>query len=366
MTKRLAIFAATSGHSGVDRNLGNLIPALAARGVQVDVLHIRNHGPHIDPLPANVRIVELGTAHVNTSLFALIRYLRRERPDTLLADKDKVNRLALWARFLAGAPARVVVRLGINISQNLATRGAWTRWAQRTSIRLFYRWADAIIVPSEGVAVDLAILARLPRERIDVLPNPVVTPGLLALAAKPAGDPWLDEVRVPVILGVGELSSRKDFETLVRAFALVRRERPCRLVIVGRGRQRDNLLALAADLGIADDVALPGFVANPYAYMHRASVFVLSSRIEGFGNVLVEALAAGAPVVSTDCPSGPNEILDGGRYGILVPVGNAETMARAIIETLDHPPAPEQRRIAAERFSVDISAHRYLEVLALQ
>jgi glycosyltransferase involved in cell wall biosynthesis len=363
MTKRLAILAATSGHSGVDRNLGNLIPALAARGVQVDVLRIRNHGPHIDPVPANVRIVELGTAHVNTSLPALVRYLRRERPDALLADKDKVNRLALWARRLARVPTRVAVRLGINVSQNLATRDVLTRCVQKLSMRLFYRWADAIVVPSEGVAADLAMLARLPRERISVLPNPVVTPELLARAKERVDDPWFSQGQPPVILGVGELSARKDFETLVRAFALVRRERPCRLVIVGRGRQRDSLLALATDLGVTDDVALPGFVTNPYAYMHRAGVFVLSSRIEGFGNVLVEALAAGAPVVSTDCPSGPSEILDGGRYGKLVLVGDALAMARAISETLDSPPALEQRREAACRYSVEYSVIRYLDVL---
>jgi glycosyltransferase involved in cell wall biosynthesis len=349
----------------VDRNLGNLIPALAARGIKIDVLHIHHHGPHINPIPANVRIVELGTAHVNTSLLALLRYLKREQPDVLLADKDKVNRLALWARFLARVPTRVAVRLGINVSQNLATRSVWTRWSQRLSIRLFYRWADVIVVPSEGVAVDLASLAKLPRERISVLPNPVVTPELLARSAEPTGDPWLDAADLPVILGVGELSSRKDFETLIRAFALVRRVRPCRLVIVGRGRQRDDLLALATELGVAESVKLPGFVDNPFAYMHRASVFVLSSRIEGFGNVLVEALAAGAPVVSTDCPSGPREILDNGRYGKLVPVGDAEAMARAIAETLNRPLAPELRRAAADRYAVDNSAHRYLEALGL-
>jgi glycosyltransferase involved in cell wall biosynthesis len=365
MSRRLAILAATSGHSGVDRNLGNLIPAFAARGVAVDVLRIRNHGPYLEHPPAGVRLVELGTAHVNTSLPALMRYLRREQPDALLADKDKVNRLALWARRLTGVHTRVAVRLGINVSQNLETRGALQRWTQRTSIRRFYRWADAIVVPSEGVAADLAQLGRLPRERITVLPNPVVTPELLARAAQPAGHPWLDETSLPVVLGVGELSERKDFETLLRAFALVRRERPCRLVIVGRGRERERLLALAANLGVADDVALPGFVRNPFAYMHRAAVFVLSSRFEGFGNVLVEALAAGAPVVSTDCPSGPSEILGGGRYGKLVPIGGVAAMARAIAATLDHPPSPALRREAIERYLVEVSAGRYLETLGL-
>jgi len=363
---RLAILAATSGHSGVDRNLKNLIPAMAAMGVRIDLLRIRHHGPYLEPLPIGVQIVDLGTSHVNTSLFALMRYLRRQRPDALLADKDKVNRLALWARRLARVPTRIAVRLGINVSQNLATRGAFDRWIQRTSIRLFYGWADAIIVPSEGVAADLAALGRLPRERIHVLPNPVVTPELFARAQEPVDHPWLAAGQPPVILGVGELSTRKDFATLVRAFARVRHQRPCRLIILGRGRQHDTLLKLAADLGVAADMELPGFVANPYAYMQRAAVFVLSSRIEGFGNVLVEALAAGAPVIATDCPSGPAEILGHGQFGLLVPVGNAEAMAAAIVETLNRPIAEGRRREAIEPFRAETGARRYLETLQIE
>lgn len=361
----LAVLAATSGHSGVDRNLGNLVPAIAARGLCVDLLHVRNHGPHLDPVPDGVRVVDLGTAHVNTSLPSLMRYLRRERPEALLADKDKVNRLALWARRLTGVPTRVAVRLGTHVSQNLAARGTLERVVQRTSIRLFYPWADAIIVPSEGVADDLAAIGGFPRARVRVLPNPVVTPALLAFAEEAVDHPWLAAGAPPVVLGVGELSARKDFATLLRAFAKVRGEHPCRLLILGRGRERDALLALAAELGVAQDVALPGFVANPYAFMRRAAVFVLSSRVEGFGNVLVEALAAGATVVATDCPSGPAEILGGGRYGALVPVGDADAMAAAITEAIRRPVAAELRREAARRFTVETSVDEYLATLGL-
>jgi len=362
---RLTILAATSGHSGVDRNLKNLIPAIAAQGVQIDLLRIRNHGPYLDPLPAGVRVIELGTSHVNTSLFALVRYLRREQPQVLLADKDKVNRLALWARRLAGVSTTVAVRLGINVSQNLATRGVIDRCLQRFSIRTFYPWADAIIVPSAGVADDLASLGRLPRDRIHVLPNPVVTPQLLAKAQASLEHPWFAPGQPPVILGVGELSTRKDFATLVRAFAHVRSARACRLVILGRGRREAALRQLAQDLGVETDVNLGGFVENPYTYMHRAAVFVLSSRIEGFGNVLVEALAAGAPVVATNCPSGPGEILDDGRFGALVPVGDVQAMAAAITQTLDRPISVSLRQAAIEPYRADVSARRYLSVLKL-
>jgi len=363
--KRLAIFAATSGHSGVDRNLKNLIPAIAEQGVQVDLLHVENHGPHLTAPPPGVRVVELGSAHVNTSLFPLLRYLRQECPDAILSDKDKVNRLTLWARRLARVPTKVGVRLGITISRNLTSRNALQRRIQLTSMRYFYPWADAIIVPSRGVAEDMARLTGLPLARIQVLPNPVVTPRLDALARERPPHPWLREKTVPVILGSGELSARKDFATLLRAYAQLRRRRPCRLIILGRGRQKERLLSLARELGVEQDFALPGFVDNPYAWMHRADLFVLSSRLEGFGNVLAEALAMGTPVVSTDCPSGPEEILEGGRHGPLVPIGDHAALADAMENVLNSPPAPHRLQAAVQPYRSDISATRYLQALGL-
>jgi glycosyltransferase involved in cell wall biosynthesis len=360
---RLAILAATSGHSGVDRNLRNLVPVFAARGVAVDILHIEGHGPHFEQVPEHVRVIELGTAHVNTSLAAVVRYLRRERPDALLADKDKVNRLALAARALARTPTRVGVRLGIHVSTNLADRGWWERTVQTFSIRHFYPRADTIIVPSDGVADDLAALGRLARERIQVIPNPVVTPQLAALAEQKADHPWFDDADRPVILGLGELSARKDFETLIRAFAIVRRTRPCRLLIAGRGRRQESLRQLADELGVGADIAVPGFVGNPFAYMRQAKLFVNSSRFEGFANVVAEAMAVGVPIVSTDCPSGPRDILGGGRYGALVPVGDAPAMASAIVQMLDQPTPRAVLLGAAERYTVEQSASRYLAAL---
>ena len=367
--KRLAIFVATSGHSGVDRNLKNLIPEIAARGIQVDVLRIKNHGLYLEKelgeLPANVRIVELGTAHVNTSLWRLVRYLKRERPDALLTDKDKVNRLALWARRLAGVSTRLVVRMGTTVSKNLEKRSALQRWTQYTSIRRFYRWADAIIMPSRGAAEDLACIAQLPVSRISVVPNPVITARFQQLLIQPVEHPWLKHKDRPVILGVGELSKRKDFATLLRAFARLRQQRPARLIILGKGRQREALVQLAEELGISDDLDLAGFSPNPYAYMAQADVFVLSSICEGFGNVLVEAMAAGTPVVSTNCPSGPSEILDEGRTGRLVPVADDAALAQAILDTLDQPPEPALLSAAVQPYTVQASADHYLETLGL-
>lgn len=371
--KKLAIFVATSGHSGVDRNMKNLIPEIAARGIQVDVLRIKHHGLYLEKelqqegraLPDNVRLVELGSAHVNTSLLPLLRYLKQEQPDALLTDKDKVNRLALWARRLAGVSTRVVVRMGTTVSKNLESRSALQRWSQYASIRLFYRWADAIITPSQGAADDLAHIAGLPVDRVSVVPSPVITPRFQQLLAQSVDHPWLSRKDRPVILGVGELSMRKDFATLLRAFARLRQQRPARLIILGKGRQHDALLRLASKLGIADDLDLGGFAANPYAYMAQADLFVLSSRCEGAPVVLMEALGAGIAAVATDCPSGPREILDQGRLGPVVPVGDDTALAQAMLATLDRPPEQAQLLAAAQRYTVQASADRYLETLGL-
>jgi len=362
---RLAVLAATSGHSGVDRVIANLVVQWAAWGLPVDLLKVRKHGPHLDPLPPGVRLVDLGTAHVNSSLPFLVRYLRRERPAAMLTDKDRVNRMAILACGLARVDTRLAVRIGTTVSVNLRGRGVWERWLQRISMRRLYPLAERVLVPSRGAADDLCAYTGLGRDHICVVPSPIVTPALSRLAAEPADHPWLTDGEIPVVLGVGELGYRKDFETLVRAFAQVRRLRPCRLLILGRGRRREALLELAARLRVGEDVDLPGFSGKPYAAMARARLFVLSSRWEGMPVVLIEALACHTPVVATDCPSGPREILGDGEAGALLPVGDYSAMAAAIQSWLDRrvPATVFERAVAGYR--VEHSAAAYLRALGM-
>ena len=363
--KRVAVFVATSGHSGVDRAMQHLLPELARRGFNVDLLHVRGHGPELTDAVPGLRIVELGASHAYTSFPALVRYLRRERPDALLADKDRVNRVALLGRALARVPTRLVLSIGTTVSVNLADRGLFERWLQRLSIGRLYPYADRVIVTSAGVADDMAAYTGLAPAHIEVVPSPVIPDALLTSRQPRPEHPWFADEGPPLILGLGELGSRKDYPTLLRAFARVRRRRPCRLMIIGRGKQRDRLLALAQQLAVTDDFALPGFIPAPYAYLAHADLFVFSSRWEGLGFVVIEALAVGTPVVSTDCPSGPREILQDGRFGALVPVGDDEAMADAIEGSLDQPPAPELIREGAVPYTVSHSADRYASVLGL-
>jgi glycosyltransferase involved in cell wall biosynthesis len=298
------------------------------------------------------------------NLPGLVRYLRRERPRGLVAAPTDLNLGALWARRLAGVPTRIVISERVHLSTALKDSSPWRQRYFPNLVRRCYPMADAIVAVSAGVADDLARSAGLPREAIRVVYNPVDA-DFPERATEPLDHPWFFSGAPPVILGVGRLTAQKDFSTLIRAFARVRAERQARLVILGDGRPdvHAELRALATSLGCAADVDLPGFVLNPFAYMARAGVFALSSAWEGFGNVLVEALACGCPVVSTDCPSGPAEILDGGRYGALVPVGDDAAMAKAILATLAHPPERSVLAARGAEFSVDRAIALYEDAL---
>jgi glycosyltransferase involved in cell wall biosynthesis len=364
-TADLTVLASFSGEGGVERMLLNLLNGFASRGLKVDLLLIKSNSKHLSELHPNITTIELGSKHTLTSLLPLTRYLRSHQPASLLVAKDRAGRLAVLARRLSGSPTRLVVRLGTNLSAALAHRSRIKLWLRRTPIRLLYPGIDCIIAVSEGVKQDTIEVAGIEPGRIEVVRNPVLTPRLLELAAQPSPHPWLDDTAVPVILGAGRLTVQKDFASLLRAFARLRASRSCRLIILGDGRQERLLKELAVELGIEEDLSLPGFTTNPYAYMARAELFVLSSRWEGSPNVLTEAMALGTPVVATDCPSGPRETLDGGRYGPLVPVGDWQALAEAMAQSLDNPIDSDSLREAVREYEVETSATRYLEILGV-
>lgn len=360
----LSILVSFSGEGGVERMVLNLVNALAELGLQIDLLLIKTRSRHLDEIHPAVNRIELGSRHTATSLLPLTRYLKRTQPPCLLAAKDRAGRMAVIARALAGASdTRLVMRLGTNLTAAFAHKSSWRFFLRRLPIRLLYPHIDRIIAVSEGVRQDTLAVSGVDQERVVVVRNPVITPRLIEAAAAPLPNPWLDDPEYPVILAVGRLTLQKDFTTLLRAFADLRKHRPCRLIILGDGRQRETLLELSHELGITEALALPGFTPNPYAYMKRADLFVLSSRWEGSPNVLTEAMALGTPVVSTDCPSGPSELLDQGRIAPLVPVGDWQALSNAMQQVLDHPPERSLLRESVEEYNAHQSASRYLEIL---
>jgi glycosyltransferase involved in cell wall biosynthesis len=362
----LAILVSFSGAGGVERMVLNLVNAIAEKGVRVDLLLIKTDSHHLQDIHPSVNRIDLGSGHTLTSLLPLTRYLKRFRPPCLLAAKDRAGRIAVIARALAGAgETRLGLRLGTNLTAAFAHKSPWRMWLRQLPIHLLYPHIDAIITVSEGVRQDTLRVSGVESSRVEVVRNPVITSKLAEAAALPAPHPWLMEKDRPVILGAGRLTLQKDFPVLIRAFAKVHESQPCRLIILGEGRQRSELESLARKLGVAEDLALPGFTPNPYAYMRHANLFVLSSRWEGSPNVLTEAMALGTPVVSTDCPSGPEELLDGGRIAPLVPVGDWHTLADTMVQVLDQPMASETLQQAVREYNAETSANRYLKILGV-
>jgi len=308
-------------------------------------------------------LARLGTRPEVGRLGALVHYLRQRRPRAIFAAKTYANLTAIWARSLSGIPCRLVISERTALSQEIATE-ATVAWRHLLPLLAHsYRKADVISAVSRGVADDLERLAHLPAGSVVALPNPLISPDTMAMAQASPNHPWFDGV-VPVILAAGRLVPQKDFATLLRAFALLRQQGlPHRLVIAGEGKERPALLGMIESLGLAGWVDLPGFVDNPLALMSRAALFVLSSRFEGLPGVLIQALSCGCPVVATDCPSGPREILLDGRLGPLAPVGDHEALARAMAATLAQPPDRSMLKDRAQDFSRDAVARRTAELL---
>jgi glycosyltransferase involved in cell wall biosynthesis len=310
--------------------------------------------------------VELGARRTVTSLPRLVWYLRRTRPRALLSCADGANVVALWARRLAGCGTRVLISTHTALSHDAMASPHLRRRVLPSIVKHVYGWADAAVAVSAGVADDLARTARLPRDHIHVIHNPVDVAALAVRARERADHPWFRAGAPPVIVSAGRLTAQKDFPTLLRAYVRLRRVKQARLLILGEGEERTALEGLARELGLVDDVALPGFVSNPYPYMASAALFALSSAWEGFGNVLIEALALGTPVVATDCPFGPSEILQGGCLGRLVPVGDVEALADAMAASLAAPPPAEPGIRRAHDFDLLATADRYLALMGTE
>lgn len=358
----IAFFLPTLVGGGAERVMVNLAQGMTERGLPVDLVVAAAEGEFLGHLPPAVRLVDLHAGRVLRSLGPLTRYIRRERPRVLISSMSHANLVALWAAKLARRRTPVVVTVHNTMSQSHQEQGRLAGGIWPHLLRTFYPWASSVVVVSRGAADDLARTSGLPRDRVEVVYNPVITPTMLARAKEAPDHPWFAAGQPPVILGVGRLTRQKDFPTLIRAFAGVRRCRSGRLMILGEGEERAALEALVRESDLGDDVALPGFRDNAMAYLAGSALFVLSSAWEGLPTVLIEALAAGTRVVSTDCPSGPREILQEGKLGALVPVGDVAALTRAMLDALEAPSAPVPAEALAP-FTRDAAIDHYLRLI---
>jgi glycosyltransferase involved in cell wall biosynthesis len=359
----LAIFTHCMYGGGAERAMLNLMHGFVQRGLSIDLVLLRREGAYLDRLPPEVRVIDLGGGKLWQSLPALASYLRQNRPPVMLSCLDDINIAAVWMKQLTGVETRLVANVQNTISQEAKRSRSLKVRLMPVLSRGFLNWADAVVPVSEGVGADLKQIG-VRDELVHVIHNPVVTPDLLRQADEAIEHPWFQS-DIPCLIGVGRLSPQKNFLLLLEAFARIRESRPVRLMILGEGEDRSALEAQIEQLGIREDVWLPGFVANPFAYLRQADVFVLSSWFEGLPTVLIEALAVGTSVVATDCPSGPDEILAGGQYGALVEMGNVKQLTFAIEQTLDHPLPASVLQARAAQYSLEHSLDQYTQILKL-
>lgn len=361
--KKISLLITDLYGGGTERVVVNLANGFHLRGYSVDVLLLKADGELLGVLDPGIRVVDLHVSRLRWTLLPLVRYLRRERPSAILANIWPLTLYVILARWLSLVPTRLVLVEHTTWSCSELLARPTLGWQVRKSMNFFFPLADHIVAVSKGAADDLARFADLPRSSISVIYNPIVDTAKehqSELPTAPAGWCFGSHKRV---LAVGTLKDIKDHATLLDTFARLRLKVNARLLILGEGECRADLEAQIKRLGLKDDVFMPGFSPDPAPYFRHADLHVLTSKGEGFGNVIVEALAAGTPVVSTDCPSGPREILADGQFGRLVPVGDAQALATAMAESLEvtHDHAALMER--AQFFSIDRAVDQYLQLL---
>lgn len=359
----IALYLPSLRGGGAEKVMLNLAHEFANRGHTVDIILVEAYGAYFDEVSDEINVIDFDSMRFFAALPKLVRYLKRSQPDALLSTIDTANIVSTCAKHIAGVSTRVVIRVSNTISTKEKHGGLKHRFVHRIA-KWVYPYADKIVAVSDGVAFDIQAAMDLPAELITTIYNPSVTSELKEKKKERVEHPWFSK-SVPVILGVGEFTKQKDFLTLIRAFSIVLQDREARLVLLGKGPQREAIEAEIKQLGLKEFVCLPGFVENPYKYMAKANVFVLSSRWEGCPNVLIEALACGVSVVSTDCPNGPKEILEDGKWGQLIPVEDTKAMAKAIHDTIDNGIIEDSQHYAGIRFSVEnITTEYELELLS--
>lgn len=354
MNPVIAFFMPTLGGGGAERVTLTLARALAERGHKVWLLVGSAAGSLAQEVPANVELVNLRARRVALAIAPLARWLRAHHPSVLIASQAHANIAAYIACRLSGTPCKLLVREESTPSVNLAHLSPVRAWTWRQLTRLVYARANAVIAVSEGAADDLQRYLRLRLSNLRVIYNPVIVPDIFEKAREGIDHPWFANSDVPVVLAVGRLTKAKNYPLLLAAFSILVQQQPARLLILGEGEERPRLEQLVRDLGLATSVSMPGFDANPFKYMARSTLYVLSSDWEGLPGALIQASALCGLVISTDCPSGPREVLDGAGHAVLVPTGDVAQLASAMslqLSKTNSGGAPAHNRKFLERFT---------------
>ena len=357
---KIALLVPDLRGGGVERVRLLLAREFLANGHDVDIVLLRKDGVLLDQVPDQVRIVDLGAERFRQGFMPLVQYLREQQPGALIASMWPLTVFAPIAAKLARYKGRVIISEHSPLSIAYGRHGRIHRAVMRASQRMCYPLADVRVAVSSGIAGDLAALSCLPREQFTVIHNPAA----LGRANFDAVCPEQLSGRTgPIILTVGTLKPVKRHDVLIDAFSRLPDSLGATLCILGEGQMREKLEQQIDRLGLQGKVLLPGFAAAPGPWYAHSDLFVLSSDYEGFGNVIVEAMEYGVPVVSTDCPVGPTEILEGGRYGKLVSLGDVDALSSGMLASLRGEPDRESLKRRAKYFSLDVIARQYLDTI---
>lgn len=359
-SKHVALYIYNLGQGGAERVFTQLANCLARDGFSVDLLLWQAIGPNVSLVSSNVRIIDLGATNVVQALIKLVGYLWRVTPDLLLSTLTLPNLSNIIACWITFRKTKAIVRVASMPSY--LTRSPLKKWTEKWLLRLLYPLADALIAVSKAVADDLMAFAKIERDRIAVIYNPVLSPEFEKQKSGPVQELVDVFAEKKVILGVGRLSKVKNFPALIEVFSIIKHQPDLALVFLGEGEERARLEELVERLGLKELVYFPGYVDNPYPYMCKASVVVLPSRYEGLSNVLIQALGCGTPVVATDCPGGNREILNFGEFGYLVPVDDKEALADAIIRAVSSPRS-EIPEFWLKQFRTEVVCGRYADII---
>ncbi len=374
---KIAIFLRNVTGGGAEQVMVNLACGFAEKGIKIDFLLTKKEGQYLDHISKNIKVIDFESEKLDgnfklptgfqslRSLPKLISYLRREKPTILLSALHFANEIAILGKKLSGVSTRLIITEHTTLSiEAKQVQVISSRLAPLTS-KFLYPFADGIVTVSQGSANDLSQLTGIPLNKIKVIYNPVITTDFKAKMMESVEHPWFKSGQPPVIIGVGRLVTQKDFSTLIRAFAKVREKKNVRLMMLGDGGEAEKLKNLAKELSIEEYVSWMGWVDNPLPYIKRASVCVVSSKWEGFCNVVVESMAVGTPLISTNCPSGPIETLDNGKYGELVPVGDSGAISEAILKVL----SGQIKSVDSDwlkQFTSEVVVQKYIDFLGIK
>jgi len=360
---RIGIVIYSLAGAGAERVSVNLAREFVAIGHSVDFILVERAGEFVEEASAVAQLYSSSQIGASEWRKCIRKYICDKSPDVILAMMEGAGVVSIQAAKGLSVPVFVVSH--IHFSKHCRTSRRWKeRWLMPLAARWYFPKAAAVIGVSEGVTKDIMSSAGLDAEKVHTIYNPILTDSFYSNLAEPVDHPWLSENRDWLtIVTVGRLTDQKDHETLLRAVAVLGLKNKFRLIIFGQGELRSRLEILANQLGVSECVEFAGFNSNPYPYIAAADVFALSSQWEGFGNVLVEALACGVSVVSTDCPSGPREVLADGEFGSLVPVGNCLKMASAIIEKSNKATNKEALASHLNKFKTSNVAKDYLDFM---